>query len=121
MIVGCSGRCDLELVSAGGVLDYRNRPLENVTVTFIPEKGPLAHGVTDSDGNFVLATGTRQGIVAGPAKVIVSASRVSKSHTSDVSVGLPLPANEHEGYLKRCGEFQVGNHIWSGSSTILWM
>ena len=113
---GCASDGDLELVPAGGALTYRNRPLENVTVTFIPERGPLAHGLTDSDGSFFLTTGTRPGIVAGPAKVVISAGRVSTSRAPDDSIGIPRSSVEHENYLKRLGEFQVGNQ--TGAPTI---
>ncbi len=67
-----------------GVVMNHNQPVSNVIVTFIPEQGPLAHGVTDQDGTFRLYSGTRPGIAPGKATVVLSTG-VSNSLANEVA------------------------------------
>ena len=65
---------DVSLAKAGGVVTFKGGPLAGASVTFIPEKGPVASGVTDLEGKFSLSTGTMPGAAIGPCNVTVSAA-----------------------------------------------
>jgi hypothetical protein len=59
-------------VPAGGVLTYRDQPLEFYQVTFYPEGHRPAAGTTDEQGKFVLGTNSvGDGAVAGTHRVAV--------------------------------------------------
>src|SRR5260370_29634940 len=64
---------NVALAKAEGVVTFKGGPLAGATVTFIPEKGPVASGVTDLEGKFSLSTGTMPGAALGPCNVTVSA------------------------------------------------
>jgi len=73
VLVGCGGS-EFQLAPAKGKVTYKGKPLEFGTVIFIPEKGPAATGQIQSDGTFVLQTGTQggrmqRGAVVGKHKV----------------------------------------------------
>lgn len=56
-----------------GTVTYNGAPVSNATVTFLPDNGRSASGVTDSSGNFTLSTfGTSDGALLGNHKVIVT-------------------------------------------------
>lgn len=71
-LVGCGKEEGRPLYPVEGTVTYSGSPLPNATVTFQPEAGPIAFGMTDMDGHYVLKTGGQTGAVAGPAKVAVS-------------------------------------------------
>ena len=55
-VSGCGGDGK---VRVSGVVTLDNQPIEGAIVTFIPtdkEKGAIAHGTTDKEGNFKLTT-----------------------------------------------------------------
>jgi hypothetical protein len=60
-------------VKAGGRVTVVGTPVEGLAVTFIPENGPHASGVTDADGRFTLTTDSQgDGAVPGAHKVSVT-------------------------------------------------
>lgn len=72
-LAGCGGS-EFQLAPVKGKVTYKGKPLEFGTVIFLPEKGPAATGQIQSDGSFVLETGTqtggaRKGAVVGKHKV----------------------------------------------------
>ncbi|MFT4557330.1 MAG: hypothetical protein ACI8P0_001944 [Planctomycetaceae bacterium] len=67
--VGCGGGDSLALVSATGTVYYKDQPVSGATVTFRIEGAPLAMGITNSEGKFVMTTGGRPGAPIGNAKV----------------------------------------------------
>lgn len=68
--VGCGGGGDSQvLVSATGTVYYEDQPISGATVTFRIEGAPLATGITNSEGKFVMTTGGRPGAPIGNAKV----------------------------------------------------
>lgn len=74
-LVGCGsdGGSAVTLAPAGGTVTFRGAPLPDATVTFVPESGPIATGITDLSGKFTLSTGSRPGVAVGTCKVAVSA------------------------------------------------
>jgi len=70
---GCtSGTKEPTLVDAGGTVTYKGAPLSGAVVTFVPDDGPLAFGLTDLSGKFKLMTGgTKPGVAVGPASVTI--------------------------------------------------
>jgi hypothetical protein len=62
-----------DLAAVTGSVTFNGGPLAGATVSFLPEKGPLAMGVTDMNGQFKLSSGTSLGCTIGPAKVTVVA------------------------------------------------
>lgn len=100
-VVGCGGNPggNVDLVQAGGTITLNGKALEGATVSFIPEKGPLASGVTNKDGKFTLATGTSPGAQLGPCQVTVTAVAPGSSQlpagASPMNAATP-PKNEEE-------------------------
>jgi hypothetical protein len=55
--VGCAGSGDNPPTSeVTGVVTYQGTPLSSVTVTFMPQNGRPAMGITDEQGQYVLST-----------------------------------------------------------------
>ncbi len=107
---GCSGggSGDVKLAPADGTVTYQGKPLAGATVTFSPDKGPLAMGVTDLNGKFTLASGAMLGAAVGPAKVSVTAFPPGQKSTpgaEDVSK-IPKNADEAAAQLAKMGEMQ---------------
>jgi hypothetical protein len=76
LAAGCDGGPeggDVKLAPAGGTVTFKGAPLAGATVTFIPEKGPLAIAQTDLSGKFKLSTGNMAGVALGKATVTVTA------------------------------------------------
>jgi hypothetical protein len=67
--VGCGGGDSQALVSATGTVYYKDQPVSGATVTFRIDGAPLAMGITNSEGKFVMTTGGRPGAPIGNAKV----------------------------------------------------
>lgn len=110
LFAGCGSGQDqrLELLPAKGTVTIRGTPLPNATITFLPDNGPLAHGVTDDHGRFGFRTGTRAGAVVGAGKVAVTmATPTSADHHALPSVS-PRTPEEQSQYLQRCAEIQRG-------------
>jgi hypothetical protein len=69
-VVGCGDTS--EIVPASGTLTVGGEPLENISVTFMPDvtagnSGPTSFGTTDANGHFDLTTSHNQpGAVVGP-------------------------------------------------------
>ncbi len=72
-LVGCGSGDQPALHSVTGTVTYGGKPLENATVTFVPEAGLAAVGRTDSAGRFTLRTRGMDGAMAGPFKVVIMA------------------------------------------------
>ena len=103
----------MTLAEAGGVVNYNGTPLPGATVTFVPEKGPLASAVTDLSGKFKLATGGRAGAPVGPCKVAVAAftGEAASSATEDMSK--PMTQEEGAARARKMTEMMRGG---TGSS-----
>lgn len=73
---GCGGESGptVNLAEATGLVTYQNAPVAGATVTFVPEKGPIATAVTDLEGKFTLMTAGRKGVAVGDCKVSITAS-----------------------------------------------
>ena len=70
---GCGGVADApSLAAVKGKVSLRGKPLGGASVLFHPEKGPMANGQTDSEGNFTVTTSGRPGATIGKCKVTVS-------------------------------------------------
>lgn len=75
--LGCGQSGDLpEIAPARGVVTFKGKPLAQANVTFIPDSGPIASGVTDEQGNFTLTTQGRSGARIGNHRVTIQASVV---------------------------------------------
>jgi hypothetical protein len=71
--VGCGGSSDApSLAKVSGVVNFKDAPLPEATVTFYPEKGPVSMGKTDANGAYQLRTNGQLGAVVGSHKVTVS-------------------------------------------------
>jgi hypothetical protein len=68
---GC-GRKVEQVVPVEGTVEYKGKPVVGAAVTFQPEHGKSATGVTDENGRFVLTTySTGDGAVVGTHKVTI--------------------------------------------------
>lgn len=109
LLGGCSGKGDLpKLAPADGTVTYQGKPVAGATVTFAPDKGPLAMAVTDLNGKFTLNTGTFPGVVVGPVKVGIIATPAAQGAGSDLSAISKRPQNDKEAaaYLEKANELQ---------------
>lgn len=69
LILGCGGSGESTYKVTGNV-KVAGTPMQDITVTFMPVAGRPASGITDSSGNFTLATFSKgDGAVAGKHKV----------------------------------------------------
>jgi hypothetical protein len=102
---GCSRGSDRKLVAADGSVTYKGKPLAGAAITFVPEKGPLAMGITDVDGNFKLNTGALPGVAVGPARVSIAIG-VPGSATDSSSKSGDM-TTDPDGYRKRMLEMQA--------------
>lgn len=73
-LTGCGGGSNApETVPAKGVVKYQGKPVPKLSVAFIPEKGMLAYGTTDANGQFTLMTNKQgDGAMVGTYKVAIS-------------------------------------------------
>jgi hypothetical protein len=109
LAMGCStGANAPQLVPADGEVTYKGSPIAGATVTFIPEKGPLAMAVTDLGGKFTLSTGSFPGVAAGPVTVSISANAPGQpgSTGTDAVSKLPTTPEETAAYHKKAMEMQ---------------
>ncbi len=72
LTAGCGGSDGVELATAGGTVTLQGAPVAGASVTFIPEKGPVAVGTTNDQGKFKLSTGGRPGASLGKCGVSVT-------------------------------------------------
>ena len=57
LVVGCSQPDTMPMAKVTGTVTYNGEPIDNVSVTFIPESGARpAAGLTDASGKFTLST-----------------------------------------------------------------
>ena len=69
-----------------GKVTLKGAPIKGATVQFHPEKGPMAVGMTDDQGNFTLTTNGRPGAPLGMNNVAISKPAPS-------ATGNSMPAN----------------------------
>lgn len=72
---GC--RSGIELLPVSGVVTLDGKPVEQATVLFKPETGPVAYGQTDAAGRFELSTAGRKGAVPGKHLVSITKTKVT--------------------------------------------
>lgn len=70
----CSGCGDSgpKLAKVEGTVTYKGQPLKSANVKFYPGSGPVAVGITDDNGKFVLNTNGRPGASTGVSKVAIT-------------------------------------------------
>ncbi len=92
IIAGCGGGDGKTptLAAVKGSVTYNGSPLAGATVTFIPEKGPLAIGTTNLSGEFKLNTGALPGCAVGLSKVSVRLDPPSDEATAS---SIPKPGS----------------------------
>ena len=57
LLVGCGGGDGPKLVPAGGVVNYKGKPIGKINVMLMPSSGGMiAEGTTDENGKFKLQT-----------------------------------------------------------------
>jgi hypothetical protein len=59
MLIGCGGGDRPKLVPAGGVVNYKGKPIGKINVMLMPngiQRGMVAEGTTDESGKFKLQT-----------------------------------------------------------------
>ena len=73
-VVGCSQSSTMPMATVTGTVTYNGEPIDNVSVTFLPESGARsAAGLTDSSGKFTLSTlETSDGASPGVSKVVLT-------------------------------------------------
>jgi len=72
-VLGCGSPGTAPTAPATGTVTYKGKPVEGVSVGFIPEKGRPASGLSDASGKFTVSTFKRgDGAVPGKHKVIVA-------------------------------------------------
>jgi hypothetical protein len=71
--VGCSQGDAPTLADTQGIVTYKGRPLDAANVSFVPESGPIAVGVTDAEGRFTLTTFGEKGAPIGVCRIAIQA------------------------------------------------
>jgi len=101
--LGCSsGGGGPALAPVDGEVIYQGKPIAGANVLFVPEKGPVALGITDTDGKFRLSTGGSRGAVVGNCKATVSVA----APEDEVTLAPPKTQAEAEAYMKKANEMQ---------------
>ena len=91
-LAGCGRSDGLTTVKVTGTVVHKGKPAQGVMVTFLPEKGRPASGVTDVSGRFVLSTlKPGDGVVPGKHAVTLSESFQDKPPPFP-GMGAPLPS-----------------------------
>ena len=109
LAAGCSGQADrIQLVPVDGTVTYQGKPLSGATVTFAPDKGPLAMTMTDENGKFAFASGVQPGVAVGRVNVGIAATPAGQISAADVAaVSKPAQTDEEAAaYLQKAGEMQ---------------
>lgn len=91
-VVGCGGQ-GLSTVPVTGTVTYKGKPLEGVSVGFVPEpqKGHPATGLTDESGRFTLSS-FKAGDGATPGEYRVVIAEPSSADSEDYSLPDPSKA-----------------------------
>lgn len=85
LCIGCGGSDQLPTYPVQGNVIFNGKPLQQGSVTFIPENGPYASGRISSDGTFELTTYAEgDGAIAGMHRILVSAVKVDPNHPQAV-------------------------------------
>lgn len=71
-LVGCGGSDAPQLADAGGIVFFKGKPVASANVLFVPEKGPVAVGITNEQGVFNLTTKNGKGAPVGNHQVAIS-------------------------------------------------
>lgn len=88
LVAGC-GDGGPKLVKAGGAVKYKDAPLTEADVVFVPDAGGLPSiGRTDKEGRFTLTTSGRPGAPPGAHKVSVTAVRQKRAVPPSEAVGM---------------------------------
>jgi hypothetical protein len=82
---GCGGDGPA-VAKVTGKVTLKGAPIKGASVQFHPEKGPMAIGITDDQGNFTLTTNGRPGAPIGLSKVAISKA-------APAPTGGSMPAN----------------------------
>jgi len=83
LLAGCGGVSDApKLAPVQGTASWQGKPLENASVVFTPESGPIAVGNTDAQGAFVLTTHGKTGASLGAHRVTIAAFEPVKTPAS---------------------------------------
>jgi hypothetical protein len=85
------------LAPADGTVTYKGSAVADASVTFQPEKGPIATGTTDAEGKFTLFTGSEPGATVGNGVFlvrVVDASNAPMVQTSGGASGGPPNVTE---------------------------
>jgi hypothetical protein len=91
-VAGCGGSGGLSTVKVTGTVIHKGKPAQGVMVTFVPEKGRPASGITDASGRFVLSTlNSGDGAMPGKHAVTLTESFQDKPPPMP-GMGRPLPS-----------------------------
>jgi hypothetical protein len=103
LVLGCSQSDQQPLAEVEGTLKWRQQPLANVVVAFIPETGEQlgqrSTGITDENGHYVLKTDDgRPGTTVGKHRVVLTVPRNEKrrSKGEDPDPSLPEETTQTE-------------------------
>lgn len=110
LLAGCGGGDGPKLVEASGTIMYDGKPLEDASIVFQPDGGPVSTGRTDSEGKFTLSTKGKPGAPVGSGPVAVTAVEMLTDETDESKMSDEEVANmsrwlipEHFGNVKTSG------------------
>lgn len=95
VVMGCGADTGgVEFAGATGVVTHNGNPLANARVTAVPEKGPVAIGLTDEAGKFSLTSGEFAGVAVGTIRIAVTvADPSSAAQTTETPSATPSDDN----------------------------
>ncbi len=89
-LAGCGG--DPKVVKVTGTLTYKQKPVTNAILTFLPDKGRQSWAETDEQGRFKINYDRHQdGAVVGKHKVWVEFRPTTQAEQEAVMMGKPPP------------------------------
>jgi hypothetical protein len=92
LLAGCGGSGNPPTAKVTGTVTLKGAPVDGALVTFNPERGRPASGVTDVSGKFTLSTFIKDdGAVLGKHKVTIAESNRDKPPPMP-GFGEPLPS-----------------------------
>ncbi|WP_437223356.1 carboxypeptidase regulatory-like domain-containing protein [Planctomicrobium sp. SH661] len=71
--LGCGGSGAPAMAKVSGVVTYQGKPLSDANISFVPESGPIASGLTDAEGKFSLSIRGTPGAVLGEHRISITA------------------------------------------------
>ena len=94
LVVGCGGE---KLVTVTGTARRHGKPVPNLVINFVPEKGLRSYALTDQNGRFSMVyTNGQEGVLPGSHKVWVQLATAGSKEDKEQQKRLALQKSDTE-------------------------